>query len=457
MHIHFIGMSGVGMSGIAEIALHDGHQVSGSDLVRSELVGRLVRKGAAFHLGHDPGNVEGADMVVYTAAVKHSNPELIRAHDMNIAVLSRAEMLGRLMLRYQHSIAVAGSHGKTTTTSMVTSILERAELEPTALVGGDMGGSGGNVRLGGHEYLVTEACEYKEGFLFLKPEIGIVLNVELDHVDCYRDLGSVVHAFKEFSRRLADKGCLVANFDDPKVREIAKCAACDVISYGIQMGGMWSAGGMDMEGPYPVFRVNANGQDLGRWRLKVPGAHNVYNALAASAACSVLGVNPRIIREALEEFQGARRRFEFKGEASGVTIVDDYAHHPTEVAATLKAARRCTKGVLWCVFQPHTFSRTKALLEGFAWSLRTADRVVVSDIYPSRETDRGEVSSKDLVKRLKEDGANAWYGESFEEIAVMISGETKPGDLVLTMGAGDIDALAGILLGTLKQKGLNVS
>jgi UDP-N-acetylmuramate--alanine ligase len=429
------------MSGLAEVALAKGHEVSGSDMVGSAITDRLVHKGARFWLGHDPNHVDNAQVVVYTAAAKPWNPELVRARDLGLTVISRAEMLGQVMKECPHSVAVAGSHGKTTTTSMVTAILEGAGLCPTALVGGEMAASSGNVQIGSGGYFVTEACEYEGAFLRLRPEVGIILNVDLDHVDFYRDFSSIARAFGEFGS-LA-QGCLVGNGDDPEVRSIIERCRCETLLYSMASPGRLTATDLRFEGPYPTFTVLLDGEELGRWRLRVPGRHNVYNALASAAACVYLGVPASDIQHALEDFTGALRRFEVKGESRGVVVVDDYAHHPAEISATLKAARLWTRGLIWCVFQPHTFSRTRALLDDFAQSLKEADRVVISDIYAAREENTGEVSSLDLVRLL--DG-QASYGESFQSIADMVTREARPGDLVLTMGAGDIHKVGHMIL-----------
>lgn len=434
------------MSAMAEIALADGHQVSGSDVKGSKIIERLVDKGVKFHLGHHADAVKGADLVIYTSAVKGDNPELVRAREEDIPALSRAEMLGRLMQRASKSVAVAGSHGKTTTTSMITEVLLHSGLDPTALVGGELESIGGNVRLGRSEYFVTEACEYTENFLYLKPHVGIILNIDLDHVDYFKNMESIVRAFERFATVVDPEGCLVVNADDAEARRIGLQRQGRVLSYGIDENAEIRADRIEVDSGFPVFHVAGHGEDWGVFRLAIPGKHNVYNALATIATTSFFGVDRQKVREALARFRGTGRRFEYRGEINGVTVVDDYAHHPAEIRATLKAAREFSYRRIVCVFEPHTYSRTKALLEDFAAAFSDADLVIVVPIYAAREKDQGEVTSSDLVRRATEMGISAVYAPSFPAAVSVLREHTGPGDLVLTMGAGDVYQVGDMFL-----------
>jgi len=446
VRVHFIGIGGISMSAMAEIALADGHQVSGSDVKGSKIVERLVKKGVKFHLGHHADAVKGADLVIYTSAVQGDNPELVRAREEDIPVLSRAEMLGRLMQRAPKSVAVAGSHGKTTTTSMITEVLLHAGLDPTALVGGELDSIGGNVRLGSSEYFVTEACEYTENFLYLKPHVGIILNIDLDHVDYFKSMESIVRAFERFATVVDPEGCLVVNADDNEAQRIGAQHPGRVLTYGINENATIRTDRIEVDSGFPVFHVTGHGEDWGVFRLAIPGKHNVYNALATIATASFFGVDRQKVREALAGFRGTGRRFEYRGEKNGVTVVDDYAHHPAEIRATLKAAREFSYRRIVCVFQPHTYSRTKALLQDFAAAFSDADLVIFLPIYAAREKDHGEVTSSDLAKKAAEMGIRAVYVQSFAAAVSELKARTGPGDLVLTMGAGDVYQVGDMFL-----------
>ncbi len=441
--VHFIGLGGISMSGLAQVLLKSGLAVSGSDLKASPLTERLVDAGVRLTVGHRAEAVDGSDIVVYTAAVHPDNVELARARELGLPVMTRAELLGRVMGQAGNAVAIAGTHGKTTTTAMVGVILERAGLDPTVLVGGEVEDFGGNARIGGHAYVVAEACEFHGSFLDLRPDVGVVLNIDDDHLDYFGTLGNVVAAFRHFAELIRTGGAALLNFDDPQVRGIAAGLPAEVVSYALAAEARWRATDIDFMGtPYPVFTAIHDGRPAARVALQVPGTHNVANALAALAVGARLGVEPQAAAESLGCFHGAHRRFERKGSRSGVAVYDDYAHHPTAIRLTLQAARRLGPNRLWCVFQPHLYSRTKDLLGAFARELSAADRLVVTDIYAAREEDPGDVSSRDLVRLIAERGAAVRYLPDFDQVVDYLGRETAPGDVVMTMGAGDIYRVA---------------
>ncbi|KXG76575.1 UDP-N-acetylmuramate--L-alanine ligase [Thermotalea metallivorans] len=451
-HIHFIGIGGISMSGIAELLLSFNYIVSGSDTHPSKITERLSQKGATIHIGHSSENIQDCDLVVYTAAIKTDNPELKKARELNIPIIDRAKMLGLLMKKFTNSIAVSGTHGKTTTTSMVSLILEHSGFQPTILVGGELDEIGGNIKIGESDYLVTEACEYVESFLKFFPTLGIILNIEADHLDYFRDLQHITEAFTKFARLIPKDGHLVAFHDDENVRLLLPQVDCQVITYGMKETSDYMAKNiLYNEMGFPSFDVYFRGESLGRFQLSIPGYHNICNALAAIAATHTLGAPVEKIREKLNYFRGTHRRFDILGTAGDRTIVDDYAHHPTEIQATLQAASKYPHHRLWCIFQPHTFTRTKSLLNDFAVSFHWADKVIIADIYAAREKDTGEIHAKDLVHAIRQHHPDVIYMENFEKIAEYLSIHTQPKDLVLTMGAGDIYKVGEMLLEKLKN------
>lgn len=440
-HIHLIGIGGISMSAIAEVLLNHGYRVSGSDMNDSKILNKLRKHGAEIFIGHDKDNIQKPDLIVYTAAVKENNPERIKAKELDIPQIDRAEMLGHIMKNYDKAIAVAGSHGKTTTTSLISLILEYSNLDPTILVGGELDEIGGNIKIGGSQHFITEACEYVESFLKFFPFVGIILNIDEDHLDYFKDMDHIKEAFRKFSNLIPKEGFLVANEDDENIKEILPHVECNVITYGINSDSNFVAKDIlfTKEG-YPIFKVEFNGKDIGTFELSIPGKHNVYNALASIATASILGVDPSNIEAHIKKFKGIHRRFDILGEVKGCKIVDDYAHHPAEIRATLEAAKNYPHRKIWCVFQPHTFSRTKALLSDFACSFNDADHVIITDIYAAREIDTGEISSEVLVNMIKESNPNGdiRYMKNFEEISKYIYKNIESDDLVLTMGAGDV-------------------
>ena len=447
-HIHFIGIDGISMSALALIMQRRGHKVSGSDLKLSPLTARLSERGACIYQGHSPAYVEGADMVVYTAAIKPDNGELVKARGMGVPVLSRAEFLGALMGEAKVGIAVSGSHGKTTTTALCGLMLEQAGKDPTVLIGGELDALGGNVKVGGGEFFVAEACGYVETFLALKPQVGIILNIDADHLDYFGDLSHVVAAFRRFMGVLPPDGLLVACSDDANVREIIKFAPCQAVPYGLMQGGDFFATNIALQGEGgSSFDVYARDTYRGRVSLKVNGRHNILNALACLAVGDYLMLPWASMSETLRTFVGTHRRFELKGCFNGATVIDDYAHHPTEIIATLSAARDIAKGRITTVFQPHTYTRTKSLLGDFAKSFAEADEVIIVPIYAAREKDIYGVSALDLVAQISLVHANVRYCDSLAAAASYLATHLQPDEMLITMGAGDVHVVGEMLLG----------
>ena len=429
IHIHFIGIGGISMSGLAEILLEEGFTVSGSDSKESPLTKKLESEGARIAYGQKAENITpDIDCVVYTAAISRSNPELIEAVAQKIPMLTRAELLGQLMKNYDTPIAVSGTHGKTTTTSMISHILLEGNMDPTISVGGILKAIGGNIRVGNSETFITEACEYTNSFLHFFPKISVILNIEEDHLDFFKDLEDIRHSFHQFAELLPEDGTLVINGDIKDYEEIFSGLNCNVVTYGSLAGFDYSADNITYdEKGHVSFDLIKHGEHTDHIVLSVTGDHNVSNALSAIA-----------VADLLLSFSGTDRRFEYKGEFNGVTVVDDYAHHPTEIAATLKAAKHYPHDKVWCVFQPHTYTRTKAFFHEFAEALSHTDHLVLADIYAARETDTLGVSSADLAEEVKKLGTDTHYFPSFGEIEAFLKENCKPGDLLITMGAGDI-------------------
>jgi len=449
--IHMIGIGGISMSGIAEVLLREGHAVSGSDLKSSPLTERLIQHGARVFLGHRPENVEGAEAVIYTAAIKPDNPEMVRAKELGLPIFSRAEVLGRLMDRATYGLAIAGTHGKTTTTSMVSTILIQAGQDPTVLVGGELDEIGGNVRVGRSPYFVTEACEYSESFLQFRPYAAAILNMEPDHLDYYRTFERVLDAFAGFASRVNPQGFLVINQDDPNWRRVADSNRGRLVTFSLKGEADWWARDIDLAQGYPSFEVVQKGEGRGRISLRVPGRHNVANALAAVALTAELGIAWEDIVKGLEGFTGTHRRFERKASRGGISIYDDYAHHPTEIKATLAAARQVARGNVIAIFQPHLFSRTKDLLSDFATAFQEADVVILTSIYAAREKDTGEISGADLARAVAQWHPRTYYRPEKEEIPELALSLAQPGDLIITLGAGDIERVADELARRLSE------
>ncbi len=440
LNIHFIGIGGISMSGLAEILCKEGFRVTGSDSRPSALTQHLESLGCTVYYGQKPENIQpDTQLVVYTAAIHPDNPEYQRAVQLGLPMLSRAELLGQLMTNYKTSVAVAGTHGKTTTTSMLSEVLMLARTDPTISVGGILQSIHGNIRVGSSDVFVTEACEYTNSFLHFLPTDSIILNIEEDHMDFFKDLADIRSSFRRFAMKTAPQGRLIISADIPGYEEISRDVPADVITFALRGPAMYTASDICYDSyARPSFTLVKNQVPGERFSLMVPGEHNVANALAVIAFCDSFDIPSEIIRQGLRSFTGTDRRFQYKGDWNGVTVIDDYAHHPTEIAATLQAARNYPHKTLWCVFQPHTYTRTKAFLKDFAKSLSLADRVVLADIYAARETDTLGISSQTLLDELTALGCSASYFPSFDEIENFLKKNCFPGDLLITMGAGDV-------------------
>lgn len=448
--VHFIGIGGISMSGFARLLLDMGFSVSGSDRDENSVTKQLESLGIKVFYSQTASNIsDDIDLVVYTAAISPDNPELMAAKEAKIPVMDRAEMVGQVMKNYKTSIAVSGTHGKTTTTSMLTHILLAAQMDPTISVGGMLKAIEGNIRIGRSETFLTEACEYTNSFLKFSPTDGIILNIDKDHLDFFKDLDDIRNSFREFAALIPSGGFLVINGDIVDRDEITKDACCNVVTYGMTPDNDYCASLVTFdENGYGSFEVMENGTVIGLIKLQVVGSHNISNALACTALSRKLSIPFGAIQKGLSEFQGTGRRFEYKGSIGGINIIDDYAHHPTEIEATLKAAMKYPHKKLWCVFQPHTYSRTRALLKEFAKSLTLADEVILADIYAAREKDPGDISSLTLKDEMKALGKEAYYFPSFGEIEDFLLTHAKKDDLVLTMGAGNVVEIGEFLLGT---------
>jgi UDP-N-acetylmuramate--alanine ligase len=444
--VHFIGIGGISMSALAEILLSNGFKVSGSDTNSSPITEKLIKKGAEVYIGHCEENVQDSDLVVYTAAISPDNPELQRARTLNIPLMDRAQFLGQLMKGHKYNIAVSGTHGKTTTTSMISHIIMNANLDPTILVGGELDLINGNVRTGSSEYFITEACEYKASFLQFYPYIAVILNIDEDHLDFYKDIHHIQDTFRQFAAIVPRDGFIVGNAEDPRVEEVLRDVKSNTLSYGLDKGDIQAKNVIYNTFGCPSFDVFRNGLKLFNITLSVPGDHNILNSLSAVCTALALGVEENSIVAGLKEFKGTHKRFEKKGVKDGVTVIDDYAHHPTEIKVTLKTAQKYPHNKIICVFQPHTYTRTFSLLEDFSNSFYDADEVILADIYAAREVDTGIVNSVVLGDRIREKGIKCTNLHSFSDITNHLRNTLKEGDLLLTVGAGDIVKVADMYL-----------
>ena len=454
-HAHFIGIGGIGMSGIAEILLNLDMKVSGSDLRRGPVTDRLAQMGATIYEGHDAANIAGATVVVTSSAVSASNPEVLEAHARKIPVIQRAEMLAELM-RLKYGIAIAGMHGKTTTTSMVASVLAAGGLDPTVVVGGRVDALGSNAKLGSSQYLVAEADESDRSFLKLSPILAVVTNLDREHMDCYRDMADVEQAFLTFIDKLPFYGAVTACVDNPLLAAILPRAHRRVFTYGVAAEADYRLEFVDAQkdsstagkGSFARFQVVTALGPLGPLELHVPGRHNVLNATAAVAIAHQLGVDAEKIALGLSHFRGVDRRFQLRGTARGVTVVDDYGHHPTEIRATLAAARECGHKKIHVVFQPHRFSRTLDLLDQFVGAFRDADTVIVLPIYAASEEPIPGVTAERLAARIE--GPQVQYASDFPAAIAAVATQAKEGDLILTLGAGNVSQLGPQILEALE-------
>jgi len=455
--IHFVGIGGIGMSGIAEVLLNLGYRVSGSDLRDSPVTQRLASLGAIIFIGHRTENVTGSEAVVTTSAVSRDNPEIQAARAQHIPVIPRAEMLAELM-RLKYGIAIAGMHGKTTTTSMIAAVLAAGGLDPTVVVGGRVDAMGSNARLGKSQYLVAEADESDRSFLKLSPILSVVTNVDREHMDCYRDMDDVEQAFVDFMNRVPFYGAVIACLDDERLRNLLPRLERRVVTYGTSEGADFAVrvlgGSLNSPdgSPRSRFEVFHRSKKIGDFDLHVPGHHNVLNATAAVATGVGLDISPEKIADALGQFRGVDRRFQVKGTIGGVSVIDDYGHHPTEIRATLAAARDCGYRKIHVIFQPHRYTRTRDLVDEFATAFGGADTVHLLDIYAASEELIPGVTAENLAHRIASAGTQAGYVASFADAAIRAAALAKSGDLILTLGAGSVYQIAPIVLEELKRR-----
>ena len=447
-HLYFIGIGGISMSGLAELLHSKGFPVSGSDRSSSVITDRLASIGIPVAIGQRAENIgDDIDVAVYTAAVHPDNPEYAACVEKGIPLMDRAELLGQISKTFPLSIGVSGTHGKTTTTSMIAMILLQAGLDPTVSLGGMLAAIGGNLRIGSSKRFLFEACEYTNSFLKFFPTDICILNIDEDHLDFFKDLDDIRHSFRLFAERLPEGGRLIINGELPNLSEFLAGLTCSITTYGVCKDGETPADvpydftatniTVDSMG-HPSYDLYVRGVNAGRITLSVPGVHNVSNSLAAIAQGTACGVSFEDMQKALLAFTGTARRFEVKGTREGVTVVDDYAHHPTEIRATLAAAQSYPHKSVWCVFQPHTYTRAKLLRKEFVEALAAADKIVLADIYAAREVNDGTISSADLRDDLIKLGKEAYYFPSFDEITKFLIKNCVNGDLLITMGAGDI-------------------
>jgi UDP-N-acetylmuramate--alanine ligase len=438
--VYFIGIGGISMSGFAQLLHEYGFFVQGSDTSQSDITDHLETLGIHITYGQKYENItKDVDFVVYTAAIHPDNPEYQAACDLGLPMMERAEMVGQVMKNYQNAIAISGTHGKTTTTSMVSHIFLEAAKDPTISVGGILDTIGGNIRVGHSPDFITEACEYTNSFLKFHPTAGIILNIDADHLDFFKDLADIRRSFRAFAELLPENGVLIINGAIPNIEEITDGLVCKVITFGLTEDCDYRAEHITYgEDGFPCFDLICGDDAPTSFSLRVMGEHNVSNALSAIALADYYQIDREVTKKGLFAFHGTQRRFEIKGSFNGVTVIDDYAHHPTEIAATLTAAEKFPHKHLWCVFQPHTYTRTKALLTEFAEALSHAENVVLADIYAAREVDTGEVSSRTLQEEMQKLGKKAYYFPSFEEIEKFLSEKCINGDLLITMGAGNV-------------------
>lgn len=442
--IHFIGIGGSGMCPMAEILNKHGFEITGSDVYESDTFERIKSLGIPVVLGHKKENVKNKDLIVYTAAIKQNNPELLAAKEYNIPAIERSVMLGIITKRYNRSIAVSGTHGKTSTTAMITQILTTGNIDPTAIIGGKLPFIGGNSRVGSSDVIVCEACEYVDTFLQLHPYLSVITNIDADHLDYFGSLENIKKSFNKFCKQTS--GLIVYNGDDKNSTDVVKNININKLTFGLNENNNYYAKNITIKSGAKIsFTLMKNGKIFTDINLSVPGKHNIYNALAAAAVSDYIGVDKDIIKKALHEFSGVHRRFEVLGSPKNIVVADDFAHHPTEITAILSSAMSMEFNTVWAIFQPHTYSRTAILLDDFAKALSIADKVIISEILAVREENTYNIFSTDLGKKVK----NSICIGSFEDITKYIKENAKPGDLVLTMGGGNVYKCANMILDAL--------
>ncbi len=443
--IHFVGIGGISMSGLAEIMLKRGFKVTGSDWNKTHITDRLEKLGAVVYEGQHEDNVNNASLVVYTAAAKADNPELTAAKQASIPVMNRAEFLGSLMKEYPEAVGIAGTHGKTTTTSILTHALLKAGTDATVSIGGELDLIGGNVRAGNSGYFLTEACEYTNSFLSFFPKIAVITNIEEDHLDFFKDIEEIRESFSKFALLTKGKGSVIACGDDENIRMALEGHGLNLHYYGLNEKAEYTATNIVYSSGLPSFDVVKNGEVLTHIDLSVPGEHNIKNALASIAVCVELGLDLDLCAEGISEFYGTKRRFEKKGTLNGAVIMDDYAHHPTEIKATIEAAKKLEKSRIRVVFQPHTYSRTRTLWNEFVKCFDGVDELILADIYPAREVFDGVTKSENLAEDIKKYGTNVLFMDSFDKICSYLNETASEDEVIFTMGAGDVVKIAEIL------------
>ena len=446
--VHMIGIGGVSMSGIAEILQNWGFTVTGSDTNQSAITEELNSRGIKVTIGHNLDNIKNADVVVHSAAINQNDPELVEAKKLNIPTVERAEFLGEITKCYKDTITVAGTHGKTTTTSMVSLAFLESNLDPSIQVGAILNKINGNNKVGNSEHFIIEACEYVESFLKFSPKSAIVLNIDNDHLDYFKTFENVKNAFIKYVELLPDDGYLVVNGDDSNCLDLRNHTKAKCITYGItnKHTDFFAVNIVFDDNGFPEFDVYQNDKFYSRIKLSVPGMHNVSNCLACIAMCHQYGITPENIKNALIDFTGANRRFEFKGTVNGAKVFDDYGHHPTEIIATAKSLMNKKYNKSWVIFQPHTYSRTKNLLDDFAKALLNFDNIIIVDIYAARETNTYGVSSQDLVDRIHALGKTAQYISDFEQCVKYVKSNVNENDIVMTLGAGTVTQIGPMLV-----------
>ena len=446
--IHMIGIGGVSMSGIAEILINFGFQVTGSNNVESDATKKLEKSGIKVFIGHNAQNITDPDVVVYSAAIKQDNIEIVTAKEKNIPIIERADFLGELTRCYKDTITIAGTHGKSTTTSMVALCFLEALKDPSIQVGADIQNINGNYKVGNSEYFIIEACEYVESFLKFSPKSEIILNIDNDHLDYFKNFENIKNAFIKYVKLLPDDGLLVINGDDSNCLELSKYTQATCKTYGINNKNtdFYAVNIVFDNDGFPEFDVYSKSGFYGRIKLSIPGIHNVLNSLATIALCDYYGIKYETIKKALSKFTGAVRRFEFKGKVNNASIYDDYGHHPTEIVATAKALMNKKYNKSWVIFQPHTYSRTKNLMDDFAKALLNFDNIIILDIYAAREKNTYGITSKDLVDKICSLGKQAKYIPDFNECVKYLKDNVKENDIVLTQGAGTVTQIGPMLL-----------
>ena len=447
-HVHMIGIGGVSMSGIAQLLKHWGFTVTGSDRTASDVTRKLNLAGIHVVIGHDLEMVSKANIVVYTAAIKDDDPELVRARELGIKTEERADFLGKITKAFEDTICISGTHGKTTTTSMVSMCFVEALKDPSIQVGANLKAIGGNYRVGNSEHFIIEACEYVESFLKFYPKAEIILNIDNDHLDYFKNIENINNAFIKYVKLLPKTGLLVTNIDNKYCAELYNYTGAKVVTYAMEndKANFIARNVVFNKNGFPKFDVYYNKNFFGTFELSVPGIHNVSNALACIALCYNYGIEKPDLKEGLRKYTGAERRFEYIGEVNGASVYDDYGHHPTEIEATAKAMKNKEYNKSYVVFQPHTYSRTKEHLEEFANALKNFDNIIITDIYAAREQNTYGVSSQDLVNKIRESGKDAKYISQFEEIVKFLKENVKEKDIVLTLGAGTVTKIGPMLV-----------